>query len=268
MRIDRRQLVKRIQLLAGAPALLLAGGLLWLFGAAPPTLADGGPHVAGANSGFDTLTTDSCAGCHRAHTAQGAYLIRTSSQEELCLTCHGSAGAGATTDVESGIQYKVAGAAGGAGQDETDPGVVAGALRGGGFVTARIDSAHPSRISYPHLDATVNRVVADFSSQVPVLAAGQPVTSAHLKLAGATAVTIQDRAWGNIAEGSVSATPYAGPAVELECASCHNPHGNDRYRILNPIPSLTSTSTDAFVRAVMGADVTDAALPGADAARN
>src|SRR5664279_934396 len=54
--------------------LLLAGAALWLMLAALPTLADGGPHVANANSGVSTLTADSCAGCHRAHTAEGAYL--------------------------------------------------------------------------------------------------------------------------------------------------------------------------------------------------
>ena len=54
-------------------ALLFAGGAVWLFLAAIPVLADGGPHVAAINSGVNGgLTADSCAGCHRAHTAQGA----------------------------------------------------------------------------------------------------------------------------------------------------------------------------------------------------
>lgn len=261
--------MKRIRLLTGHHALLfLAGSLVWLFAQALPALADGGPHVAGDNSGFSTLTADSCAGCHRAHTAQGAFLIRTSSPDELCLTCHGSAGVGASSDVMSGIQYKVAAVPGSAGQDPTNASVVAGALRAGGFVKARIDSTNPTRTSFPHFDGALNQVVADFSSKVPVLAAGAPVTSAHLKLSGATGVTAQGRTWGNFAEAAVSATPYAGPAVELECTACHNPHGNGYYRILDPIPSLTATSTDAFVETTTEADVTDAALPGAGLTRN
>lgn len=261
--------MKRIRLLTGVHALpFLVGSLAWLLGSALPVLADGGPHVPDALSGLSTLTSDTCAGCHRTHTAQGAYLIRTSSPDDLCLTCHGSAGAGATTDVASGIQYKIAVAGGGPGQVETDASVVAGALRAGGFVTARIDSANPTRISYPHFDGTLNRVVAEFSSKVPVLAAGAPVTSAHLKLTGATAVTEQDRAWGNYAEAAVSGTPFAGPAVELKCTSCHNPHGNDRYRILNPIPSPIATSADPFVEATTEADVSDAVAPGAGLTRN
>ena len=55
--------------------LLIAAASLWLFLAAVPALADGGPHVASVNSGVSSLTADSCAGCHRAHTAQGAMLL-------------------------------------------------------------------------------------------------------------------------------------------------------------------------------------------------
>ena len=85
--------------------LLLAGAALWLFLAAIPTLADGGPHLSSVNSGSSTLTADSCAGCHRAHTAQGEYLLIARNEEALCLSCHGAAGSGSTIDVEFGVQY-------------------------------------------------------------------------------------------------------------------------------------------------------------------
>ena len=75
--------------------LLLAGAGLWLFLASIPALADGGPHVANTNNGSLTLTADSCAGCHRAHTAQGPYLIKASSETLLCLSCHGPSTTGA-----------------------------------------------------------------------------------------------------------------------------------------------------------------------------
>jgi hypothetical protein len=44
-------------------------------------------------------------------------------------------------------------------------------------------------------------------------------------------------AWGNGANGS-----GAGPVVSISCGSCHNPHGNGAYRILNPIPSVATGS--------------------------
>ena len=51
--------------------------------------ADNGPH-----GGF-TATTDACAGCHRAHTAQfGSNALLITDPEDLCMSCHGG-GAGA-----------------------------------------------------------------------------------------------------------------------------------------------------------------------------
>jgi predicted CXXCH cytochrome family protein len=225
----------------GLGSMLVAGA--WLLLAAMPVLADGGPHVGSANSGLSTLTADGCAGCHRAHTAQGQYLLKAATAEDLCLACHGSTGTGATTNVEDGVQYALTNA--GSGQP------VAGALRGGGFVNARIDSAHSSRKSYPV--GVGSNAWTSFSSRVAVLAAGAPVTSAHLDLDGPNGVVAHGTAWGNGAIGS-----GAGPVVELGCTGCHNPHGNGLYRILVPIPSPTGTG---FVAAGSGASVTDAALP-------
>lgn len=51
-----------------------------------PRSAD--PHV------YYNTTTDSCAGCHRGHTASGL-LVRTSwPEEQVCFTCHKSGGTG------------------------------------------------------------------------------------------------------------------------------------------------------------------------------
>jgi len=118
-------------------ALLLAGGALWLFLAALPTLADGGPHAMAQNSGSSTLTADGCAACHRAHTAKGLYLLNDASASvsinDYCVTCHGAGGTGARTDVMTGVQYAV-----GTSQVRGAPQI--GALRGGGFQSARIAS--------------------------------------------------------------------------------------------------------------------------------
>lgn len=118
-------------------ALLLAGGALWLFIAAAPAFADGGPHDLSLNSGTSGLNGD-CAACHRAHTAQAADLLK-SSLPGLCLTCHN--GTGATTDVVDGWQYVPDGSG-----DPTT--TVLGALRGGGFTYALLDTDGAARLSY------------------------------------------------------------------------------------------------------------------------
>ena len=92
--------------------LLLAGAALWLFLAAVPTFADGGPHVASLNNGSGGLTADSCAGCHRAHTAKNDFLLVQASTTDLCLTCHGATGTGATTNVVNGVQFVPSGSTG------------------------------------------------------------------------------------------------------------------------------------------------------------
>lgn len=233
--------------------LLLAGAALWLFLAAMPALADGGPHVSAVNNGAGGLGADSCAGCHRAHSAQGVPLLTQQEGPALCLTCHGTTGVGATTDVESGQQYTPAGASG------TDRGGVAlGALRGGGFVQARIASGSAVRISY--LSGTSVRLLA----KVPVGAA-QNVTSAHLPIVNGKVAVGTGTAWGN---GPDSTTGSAGPVVKMDCVSCHNPHGNGQYRILNTIPDAAVTGTDTFVPAAVAAPVTDATLPPTGDSRN
>ncbi len=216
--------------------LLIAAGSLWLFLAAVPALADGGPHIASQNSGVSSLTTDSCAGCHRVHTAQAPLLLKTD-EEGLCLSCHGAAVTGASTDVESGLQYGVDGTG------DRDDTVLIGALRGGGFAEARIGD--PAMFTY-----TSSRGVSKLS-KVQVASVGEAVTSAHLPdIAGLTQPGI---AWGNGANGS-----GAGPAATIGCASCHNPHGNGAYRILNPIPAGSGINAAWTVPIVdFGVDATD-----------
>lgn len=97
--------------------------------------ADNGPHAV------QGPTTDACAGCHRAHTAQAAYLLKVD-VPGLCLTCHD--GSGATTNVVDGLSMSVAGRG----------------LKGGGFTNATIDSnwdgvAAPAAVTSSHtMDGT------------------------------------------------------------------------------------------------------------------
>ncbi len=65
---------------------------------------------SGLNNGTGAggLTADTCAGCHRAHTAQSDTLLMKSSVTELCLSCHGGGATGATTNVVNGVQFEPA----------------------------------------------------------------------------------------------------------------------------------------------------------------
>jgi len=180
---------------------LVVGSAGWLFLGAAPALADNGPHVSGAS-----VVTDSCAGCHRAHTGKAAKLL-VQSQPALCYTCHGTGNTGAATDVQAGVGYSSIARA-----------TPAAALRGGGFSYALINSAAPTG------QTTTG---SNSGGAVPALAVGTvaAVTSTHS--VDGTSVT----AWGIGAIGS-----GAGATVQLTCGSCHDPHGNGNYRILKAIP--------------------------------
>jgi predicted CXXCH cytochrome family protein len=223
--------------------LLLAGAALWLFLAAIPALADGGPHVAAVNNGSSSLTADSCAGCHRAHTAQGATLLKTD-EETLCLTCHGAQSAGATTDVITGVQY----VSGAQHNVAASAGTQLGALRNGGFEQARIGD--PFRYTIDNGSGVATR-----KPKIQVSATPEDVTSSHLPaLAGLSQPGL---AWGNGANGS-----GVGPVVALECGSCHNPHGNGNFRILRSF-GTTEGGIPTGVNAAWTASLFDAGVVNA-----
>ncbi len=142
--------------------------------------ANGGPH------GGYTATTDACAGCHRAHTASGAQLLVANTTYDLCMTCHGSAGTGADTNVADGyfLSTRSTTTVGEGNTTDNSP------LLGGGFTNYQ----------------------------------GVTVTSTH-DPTGATAA-----AWGfGTANRGVTANMTDG---SLTCASCHDPHGSNNYRII------------------------------------
>ncbi|MDY6836038.1 MAG: cytochrome c3 family protein [Chloroflexota bacterium] len=86
------------------------------------------PHMGGTGGGFGT-TPDACAGCHRAHTAKGDYLLTVNaSRTNFCYSCHES-GTGAYTDVANGIYL-----------GSWDGGTTNDGLRGGGFEMAKMDT--------------------------------------------------------------------------------------------------------------------------------
>ena len=223
------------------PVAVLVAGLAWSL-AAGLALADNGPHVSVSGSTSLSISAESCAGCHRAHPGQGTSLTVSSTQLGLCYSCHGSAGIGATTDVQDGQQYlPLSGRVPGAVQAAFRGTTIAGALRGGGFQSAAINAA-PSSLSDP-IGALVS-----------------PVATTSRHDVGTTGM-----AWG---AGDVTGIPNDGASTALACSSCHNPHGNGRYRVLNPTPTgaytgpYTGFAPDlADHRSAMsGVDLPDAAV--------
>lgn len=193
------------------PVLLALGCAVVLLGAAFPANADNGPHTMGAGPIADT-----CAACHRVHTSQSEPLLGEA-QAALCYTCHGSAGAGSSLDVADGVGYS---------EHTRKPEMKAGALRGGGFKYALIDSEHPSG------QQTGN---SDPNGVVPVLGIEEPITSSH------SVDSSPQTAWGN---GPISSEEVNyGKSITLRCGSCHDPHGNGRYRLLRPIPKESEGSS-------------------------
>ena len=168
-----------------------------------PVLADNDLHDKDALM----AESDGCAGCHRAHTAQGPKLLKDgATQDQFCFTCHD--GSGAETDVVDGILVGQPNPPGtnptqyGNGDDgDGNP------LRGGGFAYATMDT---------NADG--------------VLEVGVDVTSAH-----SASGTVSGRMWGS---GPINgAEADYGITVELRCGDCHNPHGNGNYRILRGNPN-------------------------------
>ena len=95
------------------------------------SLADNGPHGGYASS----PTTDSCSGCHRAHTGKEQQLLMVSTTS-LCESCHGPSGNGADTDVWDGVYLN---------RDATTESPAEGTqnrgLKGGGFVNSVMDTS-------------------------------------------------------------------------------------------------------------------------------
>ncbi len=162
------------------------------------------PGVALANysvHGSYTMSTDACAGCHRAHTAassitwtksdttQGSALLlgTSTSIDEFCYTCHGTAMLGADTNVFDGI-YE---ADDGVGADDTlnafgEP------LNGGGFDPAMFPTQH-----YPNDTTWV--------------------------------------AYGGGTDGRDGIISTGGEQVVIGCGVCHDVHGSSNYRLLKDV---------------------------------
>jgi predicted CXXCH cytochrome family protein len=203
------------------PGLVVAVALAFMAQPTGTANADNGPHIQGWGA-----TPDGCAACHRVHRGVNDFLL-LEEVESLCASCHGNDALGSVLNVM-------------AGSNEAD----GGALRAGGFETARIntvDSTLPiTTVGTAESGAQCRNGIDDDADTVvddgcPVtvgaLAAvdSEPTQSRHT--IDASAQTI----WGNGPVNAVSNPGLAG--YSLSCGECHDPHGNGNYRILRSVPS-------------------------------
>lgn len=169
-------------------ALSLFGVGMLALATAVPASADDGVHKFSTTS-----VTSDCAGCHRAHTGEGASLLKATNDWDLCTSCHGTGGA-SITDVVDGVQPSV------------------GPLRGGGFINATMAISYTTAVTSTVTSA--HRVLG-----MPGYASGLPTT-----------------VWGIGMMGSASGPGLSG--FQLQCSTCHDPHGDSgpsgqpTYRLL------------------------------------
>ncbi len=170
--------------------------------------ANAGPH------GGYTATTDACAGCHRAHTAQGPNLLIEASTQALCLTCHGSSATGAQTNVSDGVYETTAG------NNTGNP------LLGGGFtnyqgsaVTSTHDISSTVTAAWGYGSATNRGTTADLAEGLDCGSCHDPhgTDGYRLLVAGPTAST-QDY---DSAAKSYTSEQWGDAALSAFCASCH-----------------------------------------------
>jgi predicted CXXCH cytochrome family protein len=174
---------------------------LVVFALVTTVMADNGPH------GSFTANTDASAGCHRVHSAQfGSNALLVSDPEALCISCHGTGGTLAFTNVVDGV-YKSG--------SEGAPG---NPLFGGGFDNALMATNWSGNATF---DPTYNAV-------------SRPTTSHHDL--GTSSVV-----WGS---GANNSTPGALTLECTSCHDPHGTAGRDAsnnkvasYRLLRMIPA-------------------------------
>jgi predicted CXXCH cytochrome family protein len=169
--------------------------------------ANAGPH------GNFNGSTDSCAGCHRAHSGQSGdgFLFKAQDIEALCLSCH-SGGSGSKLDVVNGKDTSSgANLLGGAFGGPT------GLTSSGALVTSKHGTDGSWRTMWGSGGASGDCVLchAADSTRIPV----NPLTFQQIPMV-------------NFRANPSSPTASMNSQVQLTCLSCHDVHGNNNYRIL------------------------------------
>lgn len=220
-----------------ALATALVAVALWAGAAyADDSIYHGNYNTQSATTGlWSGPSTTRCAGCHRAHTAQGPDLLKASTSYALCTSCHGTANG---LDVIDGVEW----ATNSTTHRPILGGMPTGGTKGGGFVQSFMNSNLQTPPTPDGWDPDPTQVVLKAS------------TSAH-KVNGMPGYT-GDTAWGMGAIGSGAGMS----GVTLECTSCHDPHGGaggidstgkriPTYRILraNPAAEVGGTGSPVVV---------------------
>ena len=220
-------------------------GLLLVAALATVASADNGPH-----GGFNG-STDACASCHRAHSAVSSdgFLLVASDVYTLCTNCHD--GTGAYTNVVDGFYDTSVGNPGKAAftGNSGDAGL---GLFAGGFVNTRMLTDFGNASNEGGLANVTTNTGADMNMSATSWArfnaydvnSTAPVSRATTSNHGVSAAGRSGTVWGsgNInPTGTVATNWGAGTftgTTELECTSCHNPHGNaGQSNTGQPMPS-------------------------------
>jgi hypothetical protein len=216
--------LKRILLVLG---LALALSLVFVGSA----FANFGPH-----GGYAT-DTDSCAGCHRAHSSFStvkftpkdapsdmaetdkpyALLVGSAqTMQEFCYACHGDTAPGASTNVQSGVFD--GGPSGANGQTATG-----GQTNGGVAVTYVTESTFGAPLN----GGGFGSIIGSRPNQILDTATWEDTnhaTQTYKAVSSAHTMEGTGQLWG------------AGQAVSdmagFTCTNCHDPHGSSNYRLL------------------------------------
>ncbi len=211
-------------------SLLVLAMMLFISGVAS---ANGGPH------GDYTATTDACAGCHRAHTASSDNLLMADSTYDLCVSCHGSSGTGANTNVDDGVYVD------GRAPSKDDGTPDGAALLGGGFVNyngAAVTSTHdPTGVENQAWGAGNERgVLAAISDPLDCASCHDPHGSPNYRIIkeeiNGVSVTV---AQSDEASKNYSVVSWSAQQSNV-CGACHNPYQH----------ATADTTTGTFTHAV------------------
>ena len=234
--------------------LLIAAGSLWLFLAAVPVFADGGPHVASVNNGTRRRQRRQLRRLPPRPHGPGRVPARRQLRNRIVpdLSRLDRPRSDDRRRERRAVRARDHGVRGGQ---------VLGYLRGGGFVNARIGSGEAVRLAYlSGGDRPPERQGAGQDRRVPGRHLGPPAERRRRGRWRQSSCLGQRPRQHDVRTPARSSTSSARPATTRTATA--------QYRILNPIPNPTEATRGRFVPAAAAANVTDAALPGAGDTRN